>query len=101
MGLIAGFALTGMVIYGVYALLYRPDERKKLLAEFREDRLTAIVVLVWVGFLMIFLWGLLIPPLGDLQVHLGAMRLALWEIGGFGSLIGFVIGLVWDPTRRR
>lgn len=101
MGIIFGLIATGLLIYGVYALIHLPDERAKLLAEFRKDRLGSIAVLVWGGFLMMFLWGLLVPPLGRFQIHLGAVQLALWQVGGLGSLAGLIIGLVWEWARDR
>ena len=101
MGLMFGLALTGFLVYLGYAFVMNPAKRRKLVAEFHAEPTFTIAVMVWVGFLMIFFWGILIPPFGAVKVSLGATVLPLWQVGGLGVLVGGVVGLVWEEVAKR
>jgi hypothetical protein len=101
MGLLFGLALTAGLICGIYAVIFRPGERSKILKEWGKNPIESIVILALAVFCMIFLWGILIPPFGQLRVHVGEVQLELWQVGVLASLAGFIIHLVWDGVRRR
>jgi len=53
----------------------------------KHDPLSIIGWLLYVAFAMMFFWGILIPPLGGIEIF----GLKLWMVGGIGSAIATVI----------
>jgi hypothetical protein len=49
--------------------------------------------LSWMMFVMLFFWGILIPPLGNIPNEIAHKQFELWQIGILGSLLGFLLFL--------
>lgn len=101
MGLVFGFALVGLVVYGSYVFAFVPDKRAKTLMEIRERPFYHFGVFILVGFFFAFFFGVLIPPLGSVRVYFGSRWLPLWQVGGIGCVVGMIGGGVCDSISRR
>ena len=93
MGLLFGLALSWVLASGVYWLMRSSKARSDFWSEIKLRPLYSIFVNVWILFLMLFFWGVLVPRLGTIEVQLAGGRIELWQLGGIGALLGFVISL--------
>ena len=101
MGLIFGFALVGLLVYGAFAFVFMPEKRIKFLAEFQSKPLEHIGLAIWLGFFLAFFLGVLIHPLGKVRVYLGTGWLPLWQVCGIGLLAGLLVVGIWESVTRR
>lgn len=89
MAFVFSILMSGFVVYGLYRLTRSPEARRNFFRETVDDPLSSAFVGVWVLCWMMFFWGIFIPPLGELPLF----GLKVWQVGGIGSLVGFVLEL--------
>jgi hypothetical protein len=87
MAFLLSLFFSGMVVIGLYRVVTRADDRRKLTKGIKEAPIKALFTLAWVACWMAFFWGIFVPPLGQLPFF----GLQLWQVGGLGSLIGLIL----------
>ena len=79
-----------MIGYGAYRLATEPEFPTRLLGEFCASPRQTITALLGVACTIIFFWGLIIRPFGNIPVDIGPVHLNLVTVGGIGALGWFV-----------
>ncbi len=100
MGALAGLALTGMVIVGIYMFFTNSDFRRRFFADFSSAPIKATFVFLWCGCLLLFLWGIFVPSLGTIKILIMGKNYDLWGLAAIASFVGFVINILWETPRR-
>lgn len=101
MGMLFGLLLTGMAVVGVYKFLTSADYRAELAKEFYEDPLFAVFALFGGLSVILFIWCLIIPPLGELRISFGRDSLPLWGVVGLGVVAWSVVGIIGSSFRSK
>src|SRR5689334_13043725 len=95
-----GLLLTAMVIYGLYQFAASPTVRAKLLREFVQLPSRFAVAFVGAALVLIFFWGVLVPPFGAIKVPISDHKhLELWQVSGIGAVIWMIV--FWSFMRQR
>jgi len=101
MGMLFGLLLTGMVAVGVYKFLTSADYRAELVKEFNEDPWFAGFTLFGGLAMIVFIWCLIIPPLGHIRIWLGRDSLPLWGVAGLCVVAWSIIGIIGALAREK
>lgn len=91
MTFIFSLLMSGIIVVGIFRLFTRPAARRKFAEEMHDDPLKALFVSVWVACWMAFFWGVFVPAFGRREFF--DTGLEVWQVGGIGSLIGFVLSM--------
>jgi hypothetical protein len=99
-GFIVGLLLTAMAIYGLYRYAVSATVRAMFLREFVRSPGRFAVAFVGGALVMIFFWGVLIPPFGTIKVPISDHKhLELWQVGGIGAVTWMIV--FWSFMQQR
>lgn len=102
MGAIMALILTGMVAVGIWKGLTNREARRGYAKEFGAAPLESMLVAAWCACILVFFWGVFVPPFGTIKLDILGAKMELWSLGGIGSAIGFVVVLGFVlPGRNR
>lgn len=101
MGAIVALVLTAMVGVGVWKLFADPEARKRYAAEFNGAPGESLLVFAWVGCILIFFWGVFVPPFGSIGISIIGRKMEIWSLGGIGAGVGFVVWLVVNHHKTK
>jgi hypothetical protein len=93
MGFIAFCIMTWFIGVIAWGAIKSSDERQKLIDEFSKAPAQSLFVLTWVGCIYLFAIGILAPMFGRAEFFNSGWE--IWQIGGVGALVGFVVNWWW------
>jgi hypothetical protein len=101
MGAILALMMTGMIGVGVWKIFTDPEARNRYAAEFSGAPAESLFVLVWVGCILIFFWGIFVPVFGQIEIPVLGRDMQIWSLGGIGAAAGFLICTAAELYKRR
>jgi ABC-type Fe3+ transport system permease subunit len=93
MAAIICIAFTGVLLWGAFRFLTSGSFRKDVQAGWKKEATESpwgvAFVVVWMACILVFFWGVMIPPFGEIATPLAKLR--VWQVAGIGAGLGFVL----------
>jgi len=100
LGAIIAVMATGMVAYGLYALVVNQESRSKFLTELKDDPLGLTLALVMTFFGLMFFWSVMIPALGEVPIRFSRRQTwHVWSVSGIAFVV--FLALVFLASARK